>query len=49
LERSIYLDAAERGRGIGRALRPAVGFEFGNWIDIESMQRALGPVATALP
>jgi len=88
LEDSIYVDAAEVGRGIGRALLsaliqryselgyrqmvaviggsdqlpsirlhealsftrtgllPAVGFKFGNWVDIVLMQRALGPGAT---
>src|SRR5579884_3370770 len=90
LEDSIYVDAAEIHRGIGRALLtelvarcgglgyrqmiaviggrdqwpsirlhealgfarvgllPAVGFKFGQWIDIVLMQRALGPGA-AIP
>jgi L-amino acid N-acyltransferase YncA len=91
LEDSIYIDAAEVGRGIGRALLqtlvercselgyrqmvaviggsdqwpsirlhealgftrtgllPAVGFKFGNWVDIVLMQRALGPGAMTPP
>ncbi len=91
LEDSIYVDAAEIRRGIGRTLLsaliercgglgyrqmvaviggceqwssirlhealgfaqvgllPAVGFKFGDWIDIVLMQRALGPGATILP
>jgi phosphinothricin acetyltransferase len=28
---------------------PAVGFKFGNWVDIVLMQRALGPGATTPP
>jgi len=91
LEDSIYIDKAEVGRGLGRALLatvldrcaelgyrqmvaviggsdtwpsirlhaalgftrigvlPAVGFKFGNWVDIVLMQRALGPGETAPP
>jgi phosphinothricin acetyltransferase len=94
LEDSIYIDAAEIRRGIGRALLselvercgglgyrqmiaviggrdqwpsirlhealgfarvgllPAVGFKFGQWVDIVLMQRALGPgaaIAAAIP
>jgi L-amino acid N-acyltransferase YncA len=91
LEDSIYIDAAEVGRGIGRALLsalikccselgyrqmvaviggsdqwpsirlhealgftrtgllPAVGFKFGNWVDIVLMQSALGAGAMTLP
>src|SRR5262249_40142975 len=91
LEDSIYIDAAEVGRGIGRALLstvieccaelgyrqmvaviggsdqwpsirlhaalgftragllPAVGFKFGNWVDVVLMQRALGAGAASLP
>jgi L-amino acid N-acyltransferase YncA len=91
LEDSIYVDQAEVGRGLGRALLtrlldrctelgyrqmvaviggsdtwpslrlhaglgftrigvlPAVGFKFGNWVDIVLMQRALGPGATTPP
>jgi L-amino acid N-acyltransferase YncA len=91
LEDSIYVDADEIRRGIGRALLsvliercgglgyrqmvaviggreqwpsirlhealgfarvgllPAVGFKFGDWVDIVLMQRALGPGATTLP
>ena len=91
LEDSIYIDAAEIRRGIGRALLsaliercgglgyrqmvaviggreqwpsirlheglgfahvgllPAVGFKFGDWVDIVLMQRALGSGAMTLP
>jgi L-amino acid N-acyltransferase YncA len=91
VEDSIYIDNAEVGRGLGRALLatvldrcaelgyrqmvaviggsdtwpsirlhaalgfarigvlPAVGFKFGNWVDIVLMQRALGPGATTAP
>ena len=91
LEDSIYIDQAEVGHGLGRALLanvldrctelgyrqmvaviggsdtwpsirlhaalgftrigilPAVGFKFGNWVDIVLMQRALGPGETAPP
>jgi phosphinothricin acetyltransferase len=91
VEDTIYVDAAEVGRGIGRALLAsllercteqgyrqmvaviggsdnwpsirlhqalgfarigilgAIGFKFGNWVDIVLMQRALGPGATTSP
>lgn len=91
LEDSIYVDQAEVGHGLGRALLtrlldrctelgyrqmvaviggsdtwpslrlhaglgftrigvlPAVGFKFGNWVDIVLMQRALGSGATTPP
>jgi L-amino acid N-acyltransferase YncA len=91
VEDSIYIDAEEVGRGIGRALLrtlvercselgyrqtiaviggsdqwpsirlhealgftrtgllPAVGFKFGEWVDIVLMQRALGAGADAPP
>src|SRR6516225_8591151 len=91
LEDSIYIDQAEVGHGLGRALLaavvdhcaelgyrqmvaviggsdtwpsirlhaalgftrigvlPAVGFKFGNWVDIVLMQRALGPGTTTVP
>jgi L-amino acid N-acyltransferase YncA len=91
LEDSIYIDEAEVGRGLGRALLatlldrctelgyrqmiaviggsetwpsirvhaalgfirigalPAVGFQFGNWVDTVLMQRALGPGAMTAP
>jgi L-amino acid N-acyltransferase YncA len=91
VEDSIYIDQAEVGRGLGRALLataldrcaelgyrqmiaviggsdtwpsirlhaalgftrvgvlPALGFKFGNWVDIVLMQRALGPGATTAP
>jgi phosphinothricin acetyltransferase len=91
VEDSIYVDEAEVGRGLGRALLatlldrcgelgyrqmvaviggsetwpsirlhaalgftrvgvlPAVGFKFGNWVDIVLMQRALGPGGTVAP
>lgn len=91
LEDSIYIDATEIRRGLGRALLsaliercgglgyrqmvaviggreqwpsirlhealgfaqvgllPAVGFKFGDWVDIVLMQRALGPGAATPP
>jgi len=91
LEDSIYIDQAEVGRGLGRALLtslldrcaqlgyrqmvaviggsdtwpslrlhaalgfarigvlPAVGFKFGNWVDIVLMQRTLGLGASMVP
>ena len=44
---SIRLHAALGFTRIGTL--PAVGFKFGNWVDIVLMQRALGPGATTAP